>query len=379
MKKLILPALLLALAAADVAGQDRKIGFAGTDWDAAVATAREQKKLIFVDCYTTWCGPCKGMDANVFTRNEVADFHNANFVNLKLDIEHDEAGIRIANNHEIGAVPTFFWFDPATGELVHKHMGAAAWDKFLEISRTATDPAKNLAGFKARYEAGDRTPEFMDEYLALLARAGSFADQKAVRIAYLENMPDDEFFTEQNWALIAENLNHPMEKAFHRTMEHRSRFYDIAGKEVVDAKLDMVLNWGIFYLTRISKDDAMRGIRPDEAKNQEYIDYLLSIDFEGAPWVLAQMYYARYSRDRDMRGMFNTIRDIFNYNLIHGKPLADFAQNTFYAFRNLSDRELLQEVSAFWTEQAEKPWNEYMREMILERKGTIDKRLEELQ
>ena len=52
--------------------------FHGT-WVEALAEAKKQEKPIFVDAYTTWCGPCQMMSKNVFTHADVGAFFNENF------------------------------------------------------------------------------------------------------------------------------------------------------------------------------------------------------------------------------------------------------------------------------------------------------------
>ena len=37
----------------------------GLSWKDILAKAKAEHKYIFVDCYATWCGPCKYMDKNV--------------------------------------------------------------------------------------------------------------------------------------------------------------------------------------------------------------------------------------------------------------------------------------------------------------------------
>ncbi|HMP31839.1 MAG TPA: thioredoxin family protein, partial [Saprospiraceae bacterium] len=58
-----------------------------TTWEQVVAKAKAENKLIFVDCYTTWCGPCKKLDAEVFPNPEVGAFFNKHFVNLKVQMD----------------------------------------------------------------------------------------------------------------------------------------------------------------------------------------------------------------------------------------------------------------------------------------------------
>jgi thiol:disulfide interchange protein len=36
-------------------------------WEEIIQKAKVEHKYIFVDCYASWCGPCKEMDRNVYS------------------------------------------------------------------------------------------------------------------------------------------------------------------------------------------------------------------------------------------------------------------------------------------------------------------------
>ena len=56
----------------------------------ALAAQKKTPKKIFVDMYTTWCGPCKLLDKNTFSNNDVIDFINKNFYAVKFNAEGTE-------------------------------------------------------------------------------------------------------------------------------------------------------------------------------------------------------------------------------------------------------------------------------------------------
>ena len=57
------------------------------DFESILNKAKSEKKLVYVDIFTTWCGPCKQMDAEVFSNQEVGKTFNENFICYKIDGE----------------------------------------------------------------------------------------------------------------------------------------------------------------------------------------------------------------------------------------------------------------------------------------------------
>ena len=55
-----------------------------TTWQAVKEKAKKENKYIFVDAFTTWCGPCKYMAANIFPLEEAGAFFNDKYVNVKV-------------------------------------------------------------------------------------------------------------------------------------------------------------------------------------------------------------------------------------------------------------------------------------------------------
>ncbi len=87
------------------------IEFSNSSWEEIVKQARAENKIIFLDIYASWCGPCKQLKKNTFTDKEVGSFFNANFINATFDAEKGE-GKKLAERYVITAYPTMLFINP---------------------------------------------------------------------------------------------------------------------------------------------------------------------------------------------------------------------------------------------------------------------------
>ena len=125
--------------------------------------AKAEHKLIFVDAYAEWCGPCKLMAKNVFTQQEVGDYYNANFINAKIDMEKGE-GRDLAKKYKVMAYPTYLFID-GNGEVIHRVTGYYDAPDFIKIGQDANNPAKQMGALKTRFEKGDTDPQFLKDFM----------------------------------------------------------------------------------------------------------------------------------------------------------------------------------------------------------------------
>jgi thiol-disulfide isomerase/thioredoxin len=124
----------------------------GMTWAQVKAKALKEKKMIFFDAYATWCGPCKYMDNSVYTQKAAGDYYNANFINVKMDMETGE-GIALSEEFNVTAYPTFLFFSPE-GKMVHKYVGGMEVDDFVQLGKDAKDPAKQYFTLKDKAKKG---------------------------------------------------------------------------------------------------------------------------------------------------------------------------------------------------------------------------------
>jgi thiol-disulfide isomerase/thioredoxin len=222
--------LSFAIIAQDSAG----IQFEDLSWEEALEVAQDEDKIIFVDAYTTWCGPCKWMNANVFSVDEVGEFYNANFVNVKLDMEKGE-GPKFARKYRVQAYPSLLFID-ADGELVHQGVGSRAPADFVALGEAAADPNRQAGSLKRKYDAGERSPEFLRNF-AKASQESRIGNTEEITEAYLASQED--WTTLENTNFIFEmmpydNMDH---KLYKYVRENRERFSTTIGAAKVDDKL----------------------------------------------------------------------------------------------------------------------------------------------
>ncbi len=106
--------------------------FTGT-WDEALAKAKREKKLIFLDAYASWCGPCKAMKRKTFTDKRVGDFYNKYYVSIAVDMEEGE-GPMLARKFKVDSYPSLIFLQP-DGKFIGKATGFHSADEFLKIMK----------------------------------------------------------------------------------------------------------------------------------------------------------------------------------------------------------------------------------------------------
>ncbi len=182
--KWILTTTMILLATFQMSADGIKF-FKGT-WQEALAEAKAQDKLIFMDCYTTWCGPCKAMARDVFPNAQVGEFYNDNFINVKMDMEKGE-GRNLAQQYRVRAYPTLLYVDGA-GKIVHQSKGRKQVNQFLTLGKAALKKNDKSHDYAKAYEAGKREPEFLRKYAYSLKKAKK--DYQLVTNEYLQTQKD---------------------------------------------------------------------------------------------------------------------------------------------------------------------------------------------
>lgn len=341
MQKYILTLLCSALLAT-VYAQNRSIEFRDGTWQEITEQARKEKKMIFVDCYTSWCGPCKMLAKNIFTQDSVADFYNGNFVCFQIDMEKGE-GPELAKKYSVAAFPTLLYID-AQGELKHCVVGYQQAGELIQNGRNALIGQNTLPDFQKRYEAGERDPEFVKEYIEVLYKAYRPQLQREVATEYINTLSERDFYTRETWNIIIKNLSDPLSPVLKKVAANKFRFSQVVAKDTINIFLDYTLK------------SAVNGFlwwTPDKgAFNQQRYDdllaYLFTQNLPKVPQYIATLYAAKYLKTGDMRGMLDEMRNSLHYGIFYDpQDKLDFIRNSFRHIETLGDKNFLQEANVW--------------------------------
>lgn len=240
--KCCLSAALALLCAGMSSAQNRSVEFApDTDtMDQMFAKAAAKGRTVFIDCYTSWCGPCRMMARDVFTTDRVADFMNGNFYCAKYDMEKGE-GPAIAEKYKVKAYPTFLFINPETGALVNILSGAHPADDFIAAVKDAMNPDRSIEKIKNAYESGNRDPEAVNDYLTVLANAHDKDGAKAVALDFLKGMTKEELAEMENWTIFMRCPMSLFDEPVQTVFQNRAFFNGAIGEKEISGKTEGIL------------------------------------------------------------------------------------------------------------------------------------------
>ena len=237
MKRLTLTMMAMVLAIAAMA-QGMVFEPEGTTLEQASAKAKAENKLIFLDCYTQWCGPCKKMSKDVFPQQIVGDFMNPKFVNLKIDMEGDY-GTPLAQKLQISAYPTFVIFNADAKEIGRFVGGSDAATFIQKVGQHSQD--NSSSDLEQRWKSGDRDPQFLREYLNTLTATYKVDDANDVAEAILDGNVETFAMDPELTSIFMKHINNPFSAPFKQILKTDVILKGAVGSEAVDMKVQSVL------------------------------------------------------------------------------------------------------------------------------------------
>ena len=243
----------------------------GTTLEQASAKAKAENKLIFLDAYTQWCGPCKMMARTVFPQEAVGNALNPRFVSIKIDME-SAYGAPLAKKLQITAYPTFVIFN-ADAQEIGRFLGGSNAEEFIKrVEEKSKD--NSSSSLQQRWKNGDRDPQFLKDYLATLT--ASYKQDEANEVAEAILAGKSETFAADSTLrdIFMKNITNPFSEAFLYTARNPQALSAQIGERAVEMKIRNVL--GNYQRQIINEHDGTATL--DKEKFDAFVSLLKSLN-----------------------------------------------------------------------------------------------------
>lgn len=240
---------LCALLATNAFAQEKGIHFEhGLSWKQILAKAKTENKLIMVDCYTTWCGPCKMMTKKTFTDEKVAAFYNKNFVNVKMQMDTAKndtketkeryADARLINSkYQIEAYPTILFLD-ADGKILDKAIGYREANDFVNSGKAALEPNERLSSLVAAFKKKPNDESIIGK---LIPRIYDLDHETANMLLGKYIAMDGGKLTPEKLGFLLSNTNSTTDAGFKIIQEHAGEIDAQEGKGTAASVISQVI------------------------------------------------------------------------------------------------------------------------------------------
>ncbi|MBK8721321.1 MAG: thioredoxin family protein [Saprospiraceae bacterium] len=314
----------------------QEVDYKGVDFEedgyqAALKSAKESKKIVFIDAFTTWCGPCKKLKREIFPDSNVGNFFNTHFLNLEINMEKGE-GVALAKAFNVKAYPTLLFVDDQ-GKLLHRATGFHTVEELLELGKAAIDPNRQLVSLENRFKNGEKNPDFLYQYAQVRF---DLADDSYENVAetYLETQPN--WGEEKNLRFIFKFLNNLDSKSFDFFLKNKNRFEEKFGFDQVENKIqDLVLK-----KIETNHDTLLTGI--DKIYTKIYPD---------AHEKMSDKFKIKYFRENEKTAQF--VESASNYFSKNDASASELNDAAYYIFDSSDEKKLLKK-GLKWAEQSVK-------------------------
>jgi thioredoxin-related protein len=313
--------------------QAQGISFETSDWASVKNKAKAENKLIFVDVYTTWCGPCKLMDKHVFSDEKVGLFYNAHFIPFKSDAEKGE-GLNFAKKYNVNSYPNFLFVN-AEGELIIRKNGAMEIDEFLQFGQKALDADKEATAMTSAYNFGNRSPEFILKYLAFLKEKDLPTEE--IALWYFAMIGQEHWTSSENLQLIKKYIHNPHSPVIEFLAKNKETESEIAKR-----------NYAVYYtLFDIYKDHINATIK--KGMNDEEVDQLVSklnLNFYPSDSDYLNFIVKKEiaKRDKDWENYTKVCIEYVNDHLLSSDLALNNWAYEFYKNKEITDKDALNEA-----------------------------------
>lgn len=222
-------------------------------WAGIRAKAKAEHKYIFLDCFTTWCGPCRYMRTSVFPEPLMGDYFNDKFISAEVQLDStakDDGRVRswyadahaLMVQYKIAAFPTYLVFTPE-GQVVHRMVGSTTAEKFVAEVRNSFDSTQQYYTQLREFEAGRRDSGFLRRLTYIAFDLYDLDDARKFAKAYFSTQTD--LLTPGNIDIIQASTLHSGDEYFSFLVQHRAEIDKLKGQGKAEKQVrEIVLREG---------------------------------------------------------------------------------------------------------------------------------------
>ena len=342
MKKTLL-AFVFGMLALSAFPQKKALFLDNEPWENVLKQAQKANRKVFVDCYTSWCVPCKHLMNVIFPQKIVSDYLDSTFICVKYDIERKngkEFEARYPNR--ILAIPTMFVTDPR-GNLLHVLRGAREADDLLDKLKDGLS-GKPLYEIEKEYQQGNRELNFIKRYLWFLEEcAGAQRRSEKVASDYAAQFPMDSLLNPDIWGMVGGFIWRDMYSREYRFILEHLRGFEKVEKDYY--KLEDRLYAVLRFEANVVMSKIVRTVNSDSLLVlKQKVDQLLELSkypVKGFPKILADLLVVKAMLDGDIDKVYERFMVFEDCDFLLDAPWLR-ATIFRYLFTRLADKQRVQ-------------------------------------
>ena len=317
-------------------------------WAEVVELATKENKLIFIDCYTVWCGPCKGLARDIFPQKALGDFFNPRFICVKYDMEKGDGKMLYDRYKEnILGFPTMLFIDK-DGKVVQQLAGYQEADVIIGAAKKVAS-GKDLFTLKKQYAEGKRDIPFLRDYVESLNAAFMKQDAENVAKEFIATMDPKQLEDPDVWAAFGQYVADVDAPAFEYLAMNAPRLSMKNGMDRYKTNFQMTIATNgalrdIFDID-IDKEGNIKPLSTDTAKAERIIGYQKKFDNGTADGNRAKLYVHKALLRGDIADAWAVIKTMHKVNHSSFYP-GQINEYVRYMLPLTSDKKVLKEYLA---------------------------------
>jgi thioredoxin-related protein len=323
--------------------QDSGVHFVqNMSWGEVKVKAKKENKFIFMDCFTTWCGPCRHMAREVFTQEQVGSLLNKNFISIGVQLDtttHDPQTIKawysdahmIADQFKVNSYPTFLFFNP-DGQLVYRTIGSVEADQFISYANDAMNPLKQYSALVKKYQEGDKDSVFLEALGQLATTNGNTQLADSLWRDWIHVIKNP--FTKERLVLIARNTKKTTDTGFKLFYNNTVKIDQIVNKGFAEAVISgLILQNSVYVMDLFDNPSSV----PDWNLLYKEISNIYGTEYGHrlVTWIKVPYYKSKKQYDEYRVSLIDYLKK-YSDNLQSGQ-LNNFAWDVFMYCNNPED------------------------------------------